>query len=45
MGTGNMKIHPLISDTKTLIALIDRLAKMPFVAVDTEFFGSIHAPL
>jgi len=32
-----MKIHPLISDTKTLTALIDRLAKMPFVAVDTEF--------
>ena len=32
-----MKIHPLISDTKTLIALVDRLARMPFVAVDTEF--------
>ncbi|MEO7411279.1 MAG: ribonuclease D [Sphingomicrobium sp.] len=32
-----MKIHPLISDTNTLIALVDRLAKMPFVAVDTEF--------
>jgi ribonuclease D len=32
-----MKIHPLISDTQTLTALVDRLAKMPFVAVDTEF--------
>jgi len=32
-----MKIHPLISDTKTLTALVDRLATMPFVAVDTEF--------
>jgi len=32
-----MKIHPLISDTKTLTALVDRLARMPFVAVDTEF--------
>ena len=37
MAPHNMKIHPLISDTKTLTALIDRLAKMPFVAVDTEF--------
>ena len=37
MAPINMKIHPLISDTKTLTALIDRLAKMPFVAVDTEF--------
>ena len=37
MAPHNMKIHPLISDTKTLIALVDRLAKMPFVAVDTEF--------
>jgi len=32
-----MKIHPLISDSKTLTALVDRLATMPFVAVDTEF--------
>jgi len=32
-----MKIHPLINDTKTLTALVDRLATMPFVAVDTEF--------
>ena len=37
MALGNMKIHPLISDTKNLTALIDRLATMPFVAVDTEF--------
>ena len=37
MALGNMKIHPLISDTKTLTALIDRLSTMPFVAVDTEF--------
>ena len=37
MARHNMKIHPLISDTNTLIALVDRLAKMPFVAVDTEF--------
>ncbi len=37
MAPLNMKIHPLISDTKTLIALVDRLAQMPFVAVDTEF--------
>ena len=32
-----MKIHPLIADTATLTALIDRLAQSPFVAVDTEF--------
>ena len=37
MALHNMKIHPLISDTKTLTALVDRLATMPFVAVDTEF--------
>jgi ribonuclease D len=37
MACDNMKIHPLISDTQTLTALVDRLAKMPFVAVDTEF--------
>ena len=37
MALANMKIHPLISDTKTLTALVDRLARMPFVAVDTEF--------
>ena len=37
MAPPDMKIHPLISDTKTLSALVDRLARMPFVAVDTEF--------
>ena len=37
MAPDNMKIHPLISDTKTLTALVERLSKMPFVAVDTEF--------
>ena len=37
MAPHNMKIHPLINDTKTLTALVDRLATMPFVAVDTEF--------
>jgi ribonuclease D len=33
----NMEIHPLISDSKTLAALCKRLAKSPFVTVDTEF--------
>jgi ribonuclease D len=32
-----MKIHPLITDTETLQALCDRLARSDFVAVDTEF--------
>jgi ribonuclease D len=32
-----MIIHPLIEDTETLAALCARLAKSPFVAVDTEF--------
>ena len=32
-----MHIHPLITDSAALAALIDRLAKHPFVAVDTEF--------
>ena len=32
-----MQIHPLITDTATLTALCDRLAKADFVAVDTEF--------
>ena len=32
-----MKIHPLITDTATLCELVERLAKHPFVAVDTEF--------
>jgi ribonuclease D len=36
-GRANMKIHKLISDTAKLDALVERLAKEPFVAVDTEF--------
>ena len=32
-----MQIHPLITDSATLAALVDRLAQHPFVAVDTEF--------
>jgi ribonuclease D len=32
-----MHIHPLITDTATLQALCERLARAPFVAVDTEF--------
>jgi ribonuclease D len=32
-----MQIHPLISDSDTLAALCVRLAKSPFVAIDTEF--------
>ena len=32
-----MEIHPLIEDSQTLAALCSRLAKSPFVAVDTEF--------
>jgi ribonuclease D len=32
-----MHIHPLITDTETLHALCERLAKSDFVAVDTEF--------
>src|SRR3990170_6838909 len=36
-GRLHMKIHPLITDTATLTALIDRLALSPFIAVDTEF--------
>ena len=32
-----MKIHPLITKTDALEALVDRLSKQPFVAVDTEF--------
>jgi ribonuclease D len=34
---GNMHIHPLITDTESLAALCERLARSPFVAVDTEF--------
>ena len=33
----SMKIHPLITDTATLSALVERLSKHEFVAVDTEF--------
>ena len=32
-----MRIHPLITDSETLAQLCGRLAKSPFVAVDTEF--------
>lgn len=32
-----MEIHPLIEDSQTLADLCTRLAKSPFVAVDTEF--------
>lgn len=32
-----MKIHPLITDSAELAALVDRLAAHDFVAVDTEF--------
>jgi ribonuclease D len=32
-----MHIHPLITQSDDLKALVDRLAKHPFVAVDTEF--------
>ena len=38
MGRANpMKIHPLITKTEALSELVERLAKHPFVAVDTEF--------
>src|SRR4028119_2260689 len=32
-----MHIHPLITDTESLAALCERLARCPFVCVDTEF--------
>src|SRR5690349_6310151 len=32
-----MRIHPLIAQSDDLKALVDRLSKQPFVAVDTEF--------
>jgi ribonuclease D len=32
-----MRIHPLITKSNDLEALVDRLSKQPFVAVDTEF--------
>jgi ribonuclease D len=33
----NMHIHPLITDSDSLLKLCERLAKSSFVAVDTEF--------
>ena len=32
-----MRIHPLITSSDELKALVDRLSKQPFIAVDTEF--------
>ena len=32
-----MRIHPLITKSDELKALVDRLSEQPFVAVDTEF--------
>jgi len=32
-----MRIHPLITKSDDLKALVDRLSKAPFIAVDTEF--------
>ena len=32
-----MRIHPLITKSDELKALVDRLSKQPFIAVDTEF--------
>ena len=32
-----MRIHPLITRSDDLKALVDRLSKQPFIAVDTEF--------
>ncbi len=32
-----MQIHPLITKSDELSALVDRLSKQPFIAVDTEF--------
>src|SRR3569832_616439 len=38
MGLHNtMRIHPLIKDSGELKALVERLARHPFIAVDTEF--------
>ena len=37
MGLVSMKIHPLISDSAGLAALVERMSSAPFVAVDTEF--------
>src|SRR4029079_17919356 len=35
--TRPMRIHPLITKSEDLKALVDRLSKQPFIAVDTEF--------
>src|SRR3569832_2678623 len=32
-----MRIHPLITKSEDLKALVDRLSSQPFIAVDTEF--------
>ena len=32
-----MRIHPLITKSDDLKALVDRLSSQPFIAVDTEF--------
>ena len=41
-----MKIHPLITDSRELAELCDRLSKAPFVAVDTEFMReSTYLPI
>ncbi len=32
-----MRIHPLITKSEDLKALVDRLSQQPFIAVDTEF--------
>mgnify|MGYP003633051502 CR=1 FL=1 len=32
-----MQIHPLITDSKDLAALCERLARSPWIAIDTEF--------
>ena len=37
MGASSMKIHPLISSTDDLAALVSRMKGHDFVAVDTEF--------
>ena len=37
MGRQSMKIHPLISSTDDLAALVSRMKSHDFVAVDTEF--------
>lgn len=37
MRAASMHIHPLITDSDSLLKLCERLAKSSFVAVDTEF--------